>query len=67
MHATIRATLIPGIVNRIAQEYGWLQEEALDKFYNSVIGANFADDETGLYGQSELYIYGEFVSEMKTK
>ena len=37
--------------------------DALDLFYTSATGASFADDETGLYGQSALYIFGLFVEE----
>ena len=40
-----------------------VQMEALDLFYTSATGASFADDETGLYGQSALYIFGLFVEE----
>ena len=65
MHATIRATLIPTIIDHIIKEYGWSEEEALDRFYESATGANFHDDETGLYGQSALFIFGEFMDEMK--
>ena len=65
MHATVRALLIPEIVRLIAERYGWPEEEALDRFYNSATGANFADDETGLYGQSPWHIYGLFAEEQK--
>ena len=37
--------------------------EALDKFYTSATGASLADDETGLYGQSVLFIFGLFCEE----
>ena len=67
MHATVRALLIPEIVRLIAERYGWPEEEALDRFYNSATGANFADDETGLYGQSAWHIYGLFAEEMNEK
>ena len=56
MHATIRATLLPEIIRLIREKYHWTEAEALDRFYRSATGANFADDETGLYGQSALYI-----------
>ena len=65
MHATIRATLLPEIIRLIREKYCWTESEALDRFYRSATGANFADDETGLYGQSALYIYGQFVEEME--
>ena len=39
------------------------EDEALKSFYESATGANFADDETGLYGQSALHIAGLFIVE----
>lgn len=63
-HATIRATLIPEIARLIADKYNISEKEALDRFYTSKTGANFSDDETGLYGQSVLYIFGLFTEEM---
>ena len=38
--------------------------EALDKFYTSATGESLADDETGLYGQSVLFIFGLFCEEL---
>ncbi len=64
-HETIRATIIPDIIRMICKNYGVVEKEAMDMFYNSATCANLADDETGLYGQSALYIYGLFVDEMK--
>ena len=65
MHATIRAVLLPEIVRLIADEYGWIEEEAMDRFYGSATGANFSDDETGLYGQSALFIVSLFAEEVR--
>lgn len=67
MHATVRALLIPEIVRLIAERHDWPEDEALDRFYNSATGANFADDETGLYGQSPWHIYGLFAEELKER
>lgn len=64
-HATTRATLLPEIVKLICEKYGLSEFEALDKFYTSATGASFADDETGLYGQSALYIFGLFCEELE--
>ena len=66
-HATVRATLMPEIIKLIVEKYSLSETEALDKFYNSAAGASFADDETGLYGQSALYIFGLFDEEMRYK
>ena len=65
MHATIRATLLPEIVRLISERYGCSEEDAMDRFYGSATGASFSDDETGLYGQSALYIFSLFVEEME--
>lgn len=64
-HATVRATLMPEIIKLIMEKYSLSEAEALDKFYNSAAGASFADDETGLYGQSALYIFGLFDEEIR--
>ena len=64
MHATVRAVQIPEIIRLIAERYGWSEEETMDRFYHSATGESYADDETGLYGQSALYVYSLFVSEM---
>ena len=39
------------------------EDEALKAFYSSAAGASFADDETGLYGQSPNYIFGLYLEE----
>lgn len=62
-HATTRATVIPEIVRLISEKYGMPEKEALDKFYTSATGASYADDRTGLYGQSALYVFGLFCEE----
>ncbi len=62
-HYLIRATIIPGIVERIQEYYHMTEREALRAFYHSATGASLADDETGLYGQSELFLFGLFLEE----
>lgn len=66
-HATIRATLIPEITRLIADKYNIPENEALDRFYTSETGVSFSDDETGLFGQSALYIFGLFTEEMSER
>jgi hypothetical protein len=39
------------------------ENEAMKRFYESHIGTCFADDSTGLYGQSALYIASLFFDE----
>lgn len=66
-HATVRATILPEIIRLISAEQKVSEREALDLFYSSATGASFADDDTGLYGQSALYIYGLFREEMQER
>jgi len=55
-YATIRATILPEIIEMIMKKYSLNEHRALDSFYRSATGESFADDETGLYGQSPLFI-----------
>ena len=63
-HAITRATILPEVIRLITNKYNISDFEALDRFYLSSTGASFADDETGLYGQSALYVFGLFSEEM---
>ncbi len=62
-HALIKATLIPEIVRLIAEKYHISGEEAMDEFYTSKTAESLSDTETGLYGQSALFIFGLFCQE----
>ena len=62
-HYLIRATIIPVVVEMIQEHYQLTEQEALDTFYRSATGASLADDRTGLYGQSPLYIFGLYKEE----
>ena len=62
-HGLIRATIIPELIRLIEEKYSVNEDEALDMFYRSATGASLADDETGLYGQSALYIFSLFNDE----
>ena len=66
-HVLVRALLVPEIVKLISKEQNISKKEAMDMFYTSATGASFADDETGLYGQSPLFIFGLFREEMQEK
>ena len=66
-HATTRAAILPEIVRLISEKYHITEEEALDRFYTSSTGSSFADDDTGLYGQSALYLFGLFCEEFNEK
>lgn len=64
-HYLIRATIIPTIIGYIQKTYGMTENEAMQAFYTSATAAALADDETGLYGQSALYIFGLFREECR--
>lgn len=62
-HCLVRATVTPQIVMILSRYYKTGIDEMLRRFYESGTAANYADDETGLYGQSALYIAGLFIME----
>ena len=62
-HYLIRATIIPEVVKLIAERFGISEDEALARFYKSATAQNLADEENGLYGQSALFIFGQFLEE----
>lgn len=64
-HSTVRATILPEIIKLICDNQNVTEKEALDMFYSSATGSSFADDDSGLFGQSPLYIYGLFIQEAK--
>lgn len=63
-HSIVRAILVPDIVELICDKFGVSEDVALDMFYTSATGESFGDDETGLYGQSALNVFGLFCEEM---
>jgi len=66
-HYLIKATIILEVISMIMTEYSMTQRDAMEAFYLSVTGAILAEDESGLYGQSPLYIFGLFKSEYEEK
>ena len=67
VHGTFRAAIPLDIIAKIMERYQLSEDTALDRFYRSATGASFADDETGLYGQSPNYIFGLFEQEMSER
>jgi hypothetical protein len=63
-HGTIRAVTLKTIIPLIMEKFNCGENEALKLFYESHIGACYADDTTGLYGQSALYVFSLFCEEM---
>ena len=62
-HSLVRAIVTPQIVEILSRYYKIEPDETLRRFYESRTAANYADDETGLYGQSALFIAGMFIME----
>ena len=65
-HGTIRAATLPSIIALISNEYKISEAEALKRFYESHIGACFSDDDSGLYGQSALFVFSLYNEEVGT-
>jgi len=57
------ATVIPEIIELIAREYNLAEKEAMKLFYESFTAKALNSSETGLYGQSALYIYSLYKME----
>lgn len=54
----IKSILVTEVVKLMIDYYKISETEALDKFYKSYVSDCLDDIETGLYGQSALYIFG---------
>ena len=63
-HHFIRAILIPEVARLIAGRFGISEDEALDRFYKSATAETLADEANGLYGQSALFIFGQYLEEL---
>lgn len=62
-HFTYNATIIPEIVKLISDKYNLSKQDAIDAFYKSDTARALNDPESGLYGQSALFIFSPFVME----
>ena len=63
-HGTIRAVTLKTIIPLIMESFNCEENAALKLFYESHTGNCFADDSTGLYGQSAVYVFSLFCDEM---
>jgi len=63
-HGTIRAATLKTIIPLIMERFNCEENDALKMFYESHIGKCYADDSTGLYGQSAVYVFSLFCEEM---
>ena len=66
-HHLIRATIIPAVAKLIAERFRVSEDEAMDRFYKSATAQNLADEDNGLYGQSALFIFGQYLEEIGAK
>lgn len=56
-HVLSKTILISQTIELIAKKYKLTLEEARKRFYNSSVIDMLDDDETGLYGESALYLF----------
>ena len=63
-HGTIRAATLKTIIPLVMERFNCGENEALKKFYESHTGKCYADDSTGLYGQSALHVFTLFCEEI---
>ena len=64
-HGTIRAATLQMVLGLLMDRFAVDEDTALKMFYESHTGACYADDETGLYGQSALQVFSFFMEEME--
>lgn len=65
-HTSSKIILISQTIELIAKKYKLSIEEARDRFYKSNVIEMLDDDETGLYGESALYLLSLFDAQTKT-
>jgi len=63
-HGTIRAATLKTLIPLIMERFDCGENEAFKMFYKSHTGTCYADNSTGLYGQSAVYIFSMFCDEM---
>ena len=66
-HTTSKIILISQTIELIANKYKLSIEEARDRFYKSKVIELLDDDETGLYGESALYLLSLFDEQSKQR
>ena len=59
-HVLAKTILISQTIELIAKKYKLSIEEARNQFYQSEVVEMLDDDETGLYGESALYLLSLF-------
>lgn len=66
-HVLAKTILISQTIELIAKKYKLSVKEAREKFYESNVIDMLDDDETGLYGESALYLLSLYDKYLKTK
>lgn len=66
-HPLAKILLITNVTELIAKKYSISLAEARDELYSSDIIGFIDDDETGLYGESPLYVFSLFEKEKNNK
>ena len=64
-HGTIRAVTLKTIIPLIMEHLQCSENDAFKMFYESHVGKCYADNSTGLYGQSALYLFSLFCDEVE--
>ena len=62
-HPEYYSIIVAGTVKLIADRFSVSEDKALEMFYSSITADCLYDPECGLYGQSALYIFSEFLSQ----
>lgn len=62
-HALYNSIIVHDVVKYIAEKYSVSESQALDIYYTSDTAKALSDPETGLYGQSALYIFSVYLEE----
>ena len=62
-HTLSKSLLISEVTELIAKQYKIKIDDARDLFYQSKVLEMLNDDETGLYGESALYLFSLFQNE----
>lgn len=66
-HVLAKTILISQTIELIAKKYKLGVKEAREKFYESNVIDMLDDDETGLYGESALYLLSLYDKYLQTK
>ena len=64
-HALAKTILSADVIEMIAKKHGLTLKEARDSFYGSEVVDMLEDDETGLYGESALYLFSLYEDRLK--